>query len=321
VPHEELNRWAPNTACIVAPNISQWSKYKRARRNTVSWTTLKTRETVAIFIPNDEAPQEIRDCLHEELAQALGPLNDLYRLPDSVFNDDNIHSILTEFDTLILRATYAPELQSGMNKTQVAAQLPSILRRLHPAGERVSSKAAKPTPRAWIDDVLIATSGQSATAQSIQAAERAVARAEFEGWSDTRTGFALFLLGRLTLNTDLAYAQHNLRKAFDIYSAHPNTTYHAAQAALSLSTIALASRDYETVLTLTTNAIPAAQASGNAITLASLMLAKSEALLAMGRANEAQALRLDSLGWARYGFGTDTLVRRRANDIAVLARQ
>jgi len=34
------------------------------------------------------SPQEVRDCLHEELAQALGPLNDLYRLPDSVFNDD-----------------------------------------------------------------------------------------------------------------------------------------------------------------------------------------------------------------------------------------
>ncbi len=45
----------------------------------------------------------MRDCLHEELAQALGPLNDLYRLSNSVFNDDNFHSVLTGFDMEMLR--------------------------------------------------------------------------------------------------------------------------------------------------------------------------------------------------------------------------
>ena len=63
----------------------------------------------------------MRDCLHEELAQALGPLNDLYHLPDSVFNDDNIHTVLTGFDMLILRAAYAPELRTGMTREQVEA--------------------------------------------------------------------------------------------------------------------------------------------------------------------------------------------------------
>ena len=55
----------------------------------------------------------MRDCLHEELAQALGPLNDLYRLPNTVFNDDNFHSVLTGFDMTILRATYAPGLPAA----------------------------------------------------------------------------------------------------------------------------------------------------------------------------------------------------------------
>ena len=36
------------------------------------------------------------------------PANDLYRLPNSVFNDDNIHTIPTDFDMMVLRATYAP---------------------------------------------------------------------------------------------------------------------------------------------------------------------------------------------------------------------
>ena len=101
---------------------------------------------VSLFIPSDASPQEIRDCLHEEFAQGLGPLNDLYRLPNSVFNDDNIHTILTDFDMMVLRATYAPELRSGMTRAEVAARLPAILRRINPAGEGVAYRALPQHP-------------------------------------------------------------------------------------------------------------------------------------------------------------------------------
>ena len=64
----------PQAACFVVPRISSWSDYRSARRtDRVDWTTLTTRDRVAVFIPSDTAPQEIRDCLHEEVAQALGP--------------------------------------------------------------------------------------------------------------------------------------------------------------------------------------------------------------------------------------------------------
>ena len=111
------------------------------------------RATWRIFLPNDASPQEARDCLHEELAQAIGPLNDLYRLPDSVFNDDNVHTVLTGFDMLILRAYYAPELRSGMTRAQVAAKLPAILSRYNPAGDNLSPVHASETPRAWINAI------------------------------------------------------------------------------------------------------------------------------------------------------------------------
>jgi hypothetical protein len=135
VPRAELRRYVPQAACFVVPRVTSWDEFRRHRRGaTVDWTTLQTRERMAIFLPGDVAPQEVRDCLHEELAQALGPLNDLYRLPDSVFNDDNFHTVLTGFDMLILRAYYAPELRSGMTRgPQVAARLPGILARLNPA--------------------------------------------------------------------------------------------------------------------------------------------------------------------------------------------
>ncbi|MBL4813178.1 MAG: DUF2927 domain-containing protein, partial [Rhodobacteraceae bacterium] len=122
IPQAVLNRAVPQAACFVVPRISSWQEFERLRRSPqVDWTTLTRRDRAAIFIPSDAAPQEIRDCLHEELAQALGPLNDLYRLPDSVFNDDNIHAVLTGFDMLILRAYYAPELRNGMSRGETAA--------------------------------------------------------------------------------------------------------------------------------------------------------------------------------------------------------
>ena len=86
----------------------------------------------------------MRDCLHEEFAQALGPLNDLYRLPNSVFNDDNVHTVLTSFDMLILKITYAPSLKSGMSRTQVQARLPAILKKLIHAEPRSALAISKP---------------------------------------------------------------------------------------------------------------------------------------------------------------------------------
>ncbi|MEO0991152.1 MAG: DUF2927 domain-containing protein, partial [Pseudomonadota bacterium] len=116
IPRKTLQRVVPHAACFVVPNAEGWTDFKQKRRTRLlDWTRLETRTQVAIFLPSDVSPQETRDCLHEELAQALGPLNDLYRLPGSVFNDDNFHRVLTEFDMLMLQVTYAPELYSGMS--------------------------------------------------------------------------------------------------------------------------------------------------------------------------------------------------------------
>ena len=52
---------------------------------------------------------------------------------------------------------------------------------------------------------------------------------------------------------------------------------------------------------------------------ASLPMIKAEALEMTGNPVQAQALRLDSMGWARYGFGTDDEVRRHLTEIAVLS--
>ena len=118
VSRADIRKNLPHAACFVVPNISDISEYKSARRSAkTNWAQLRQRNRLAVFVPNDASPQEVRDCLHEELAQAIGPLNDLYRLPDSVFNDDNMHTVLTGFDMLVLRAYYAPELRNWHEQT------------------------------------------------------------------------------------------------------------------------------------------------------------------------------------------------------------
>ncbi len=47
-------------------------------------------------------------------------------------------------------------------------------------------------------------------------------------------------------------------------------------------------------------------------------LIKAEALEELGRDVEAQALRLDSQGWARYGFGSFGAMQAKSAEIAAL---
>ena len=191
VSRRDIQKMLPQAACFVAPNVSSLAEYRAARRQPkTDWTRLRDRRQLAIFLPYDASPQEVRDCLHEELAQAIGPLNDLYRLPDSVFNDDNVHTVLTGFDMMMLRAYYSPELRSGMTRGQVAAKLPAIFARINPRGERLPAKYATRTPRAWSQAVQTALGPGATTAARRAAAERALDIAQAMGWKDHRRAFA-----------------------------------------------------------------------------------------------------------------------------------
>jgi hypothetical protein len=53
--------------------------------------------------------------------------------------------------------------------------------------------------------------------------------------------------------------------------------------------------------------------------LATLMMLRAEALDLSGRVSEAQAVRLDSLGWARYGYGADWAVRAKLREVGALS--
>ncbi|MBE0412833.1 DUF2927 domain-containing protein [Yoonia sp.] len=319
LPKRALQRVAPNAACFVVPRVQTWEDMRRNRNGpALDWATLQRRERAAVFVPSDAAPQEMRDCLHEELAQALGPLNDMYRLPDSVFNDDNLHAVLTGFDMLILRAYYAPELSNGMTRDQVARRLPGILARLNPAGERAGGQIPSDTPRAWITAMETALTNRAPAQQRQQAAARAIAIGQTLGWTGAREGFASYAFGRLQLNNDPTLALGAFNSAARAYGQNPVTEIQGAHVALQLAAFALIAGDADTTLAITRQAIPVARRHENAAILSLLMMFQAEALDLQGQTDAAMALRLDSLGWARYGFGTREEVINRLNEIAAL---
>lgn len=321
VTRADIQRYLPKAACFVVPNISHLSEYRRARRQGItSWSQLRTREKLAIFLPNDASPQEARDCLHEELAQAIGPLNDLYRLPDSVFNDDNVHTVLTGFDMLILRAYYAPELRSGMTRDQVAAKLPAILSRYNPSGDNRAPVYASETPRSWIHAIQTALGPGAGDRQRLSAARSALSIAKSRGWQDHRRAFSHFALGRVLRFSDPNRAYQNFMDADRFYRRTPGTSLHRAYSASQLAATAIVNGDGPRALAFVAPHLAVAERHENAALLANLMLLRAEAFDLMGRHGEADAARLDSLGWARYGFGAEWARRAKQREITVVGK-
>ena len=320
VSQRDLRRVAPGAACFVVPRVRDWAQLRRARNSPViDWTTLQIRERAAVFMPDNATPQEMRDCLHEELAQALGPLNDLYRLSDTVFNDDNMHAVLTPFDMLILRVTYAPELRSGMSQAEVMALVPRILARLNPAGERSGGQTPIPTTRDWMAAIEIGLGAGGAPSDlRRQEAARAIAIGQSRGWTGVRTGFAQYVFGRLQLGNDPRLALGAFNTARLAYQGDPNMRIHTAHVDVQRAAFALIARDADAVLALTGPAIDVARRHENAALLSLLMMFRAEALDLKGQSDAAMALRLDSLGWGLYGFGSREQVVDRLNEIASL---
>ena len=320
VSRAQIQGVAPSAACFVRPNVSSWDEY-RARRNDAAtyWTTLTERRRMAVFLPTDVSPQEIRDCLHEEISQALGPVNDLYRLTESIFNDDNFHTVLTGFDMLILKAYYDPALRNGMRPPEVAARLPAILNRLNPRGAGGSGMGPAPDLAAWQAEIGIATTPRTSKARRQAAAERAVDLARRFGSTDSRLAFSYYILGRLALSTDPETALASFLQAGRIYQSRSDTRIQEAHVAMQVAAFQLSAGRAEVAINLVDQSLPAVNQAEHAALLSLLLMVKAEALELLDRSGEANRVQKEALAWARYGFGDDAEVRDRAGEILAIS--
>lgn len=305
VPRAQMRAFVPDIACFVVPQQKSFADYVAQGAQITNWADLQTRGQALLVIPSDSAPQDIRDCLHEELAQALGPVNDLWHLSDSVFNDDNVHGRLTGFDMLILRLAYQPELKSGMSREEVAAKLPDLLARLNPQGGAVTPVPSRVPPRWWAQQMQRVLTPSLDAEERRRTAERLAAFADSRGWQDNRRAFAHYLAGFHGLIADPDRAVAHFGESRRLYADLPDAALHIALVDLQMAGVFLAAGEPEATLFLAEQAAEALKAADDRADLAMSYLLRAEALDRLGRGAEAAALRLDSLSLAGYGFSDE----------------
>lgn len=321
VPATEINRIFPTAACFIVPEERSWADFLRDRDSPqVRWSEQETLRRAAIFLPPDTTPQDVRDCLNEEVTQALGAANDLYRLADTIWNDDNFHGMATPFDMLMLRTLYQPEFRSGMTRSEVAERLPGVLDRLNPAGVGKPPRNGSPESRAFATALETALDADLPRERRLGAAKIAAQIGAEMRPVDHRLGVALLTLGRLSLRRDPAAAAQHFSEAYNLFTRQLGADdVRTAQAGVHLAALALATGQYEMAITLADRHVPVAERAQNAILIAGVLSIKAEAQAALGQVVAARDTRLDSLRWARYGFGdTDGALAREQSQLAAL---
>ena len=87
----------------------------------VTYGAGETKDTLvrAVALIRAEHPDLLRlACIHEELSQGLGLINDSDGARPSIFNDDDEFALLTSHDEKLLAMLYDPRLRPGMNADQ-----------------------------------------------------------------------------------------------------------------------------------------------------------------------------------------------------------
>lgn len=321
VPPAQMALVAPSAACFVVPNADSWDDFRRNKRSShTDWAQITERSRVAIFLPDNVPPQEIRDCLHEEIAQALGPLNDLFRLRDSIFNDDNFNLVLQPFDMLVLRIYYSPALRNGMTRAQVSERLPSLLAQINPAGNGVASDARPRTGRDWSRQIEIALGRNGGTQRRINAATRAIEIADARGYNDQRIGFSFLARARVSSQSNPEQAALDYATAYSIfYTLFGADDIHTAQTAVQMAWLALSAGAVEDAIVFIDGSIPAARRAQDAIMLFNLLALKAQVETWRGNTAAAEKLRAEALSWGKYGLLSDRDLSRRMQQIAQLA--
>ncbi len=126
----------PTAYCVVAQGELAWDGFAAdpSHHGAEALLAAQRIEQMTIFIPATAAPYLVRNCLLEEIPQALELANDLYGLGSLIFNDDAAHLWPTKLDYLMLRVLYAPEMITGLDRRETERRAPSILNRINPAG-------------------------------------------------------------------------------------------------------------------------------------------------------------------------------------------
>ena len=122
VPLELVRDWVDESFRAVAPKTSAGAirsvEDMRSDIYCTAFTFNSGQSPVidsAVSVIRWELTPKLRSlCVHEELAQSLGLINDSPRARPSIFNDNEEYALLTKQDELMLKMLYDPRLRPGM---------------------------------------------------------------------------------------------------------------------------------------------------------------------------------------------------------------
>lgn len=303
-----FRRLLPAASCVLVPGDIRWRAFAKAPDvlGGMAMVSASRLEAVTVFVPDDAIPADVRRCLLEEIAQGLGPLNDLYGLGPSIFNDDFGHLWPTRLDLLMLRVLYSPDMQTGLGPRETERRALAVLDRINPAGRR-----ARPLPgvthraeHEWRKRIAGALRRDRSQTQRTQSAESALLLAEAALPGTSWHCHSLLTLARTETLGDPERAERHLDQAEQICGRiHGPDDPRLAQLRLSRAGIALALARPKDALVLSEGLAPVLAGHGLEEALAAYYELRTRALESLGRRGEARPEAEKAAAWRAYAMG------------------
>ncbi len=308
-PAEEMRRTFATAFCLVSPGRLSFSEFVASLSNPdlIDWTQVNTIEAATVFIPVNASPFQVRACLMEEIAQALGPGNDIFYLADSIFNDDGAHMRPTSFDMLALRVLYDPRLSPGMPLTEAEPIIRDLLDIYRPEGAGVPRGPTFMAAPEWKDTILASSAHGVPAATQLAIAEEAVRLSRGFSSTDPRRGFSFERLGRAYLaHRKPQKAEVAFRRAIAAYEISVgDQDVRVASARVGLARALNAQGKSGQALTQVDLAMPVLAAHDTEDLISAAFMERHAAQATLGQRRRALETALIGLDWSLYALGAD----------------
>ncbi|MDH3668455.1 MAG: DUF2927 domain-containing protein [Paracoccaceae bacterium] len=302
-------RAVPGAACAIAAGDVTWQAFSHdpEAASGGSISALERIDRMTIFVPDDALPYRVRNCLLEEIPQALGLSSDLFGLGMSSFNDDGAHIWPTKLDYLMLRLLYAPEIETGLDRRETRARANALLDRINPQGRNAPRLPRLRTSGLgeWSDSMAKVFSRRTSGRARIKSIDKALTLIQANAPGSAQHCHTLVTAGRVLSRPDPARAVAMLDQARTICeTAHGPQDVRLARIGLEKACALLRLARYNEAISLAEATWPIFAAYRQDERLAALYTIEADALAATEPGSERAARTAErARAWNAYAVG------------------